>query len=604
MKQVSNIALFSFLFIGASTYGMHEMSKKRSADELIPEQSIKRRTISIDCTRDAEPVCRRRKRVIEKPPAHWKPFNGSLADLKALPDPHASTDKCWSLLHAVVLAGNAECVEFLLAPPTLGRWDYLSVNAEDENSWTPLHVAAWQNSVECLLTLLDHGATIDAQTKVGCTALQIAAMRGSLACLQILLAHEADSTIFDKKGNGPIHSSILYDTFDCFEELLKNGPPLAPATIYGLLHLAIKNHEAFYLKMLLDHGVDSSLPDTRGKRPVHIAARYDAVECLEVLAQAGAQLEVTDSAGTLPLHIAARYGSTACLKMLLMSTNTVDVQINSGATPYVAVKHESLEGLESLIHAGADLNIPLNTGNGNTPMIEAIANRSISCLTILVSHGAYLEASNAAGLTPFQVAAQMGFVEGMKILIDAGASVLWYPGMALKTKIGRELESYFKALLEQSESCIVKVSEREFPVPLLFFDAFTIFGDRREDVPQDELDLLLPKNIEAGWEYVEGCLMDVLSLYAMEHCFTAGEMNGYYQKRVNEVTIDCRKKLILKQITLFIDTSLFVGCTFLEHVAKGIVDKIVLEDIEKRIRLLPKPARAAYKKELGRKLLQ
>ena len=62
----------------------------------------------------------------------------------------------WSGLHAAVQSGRTAAVEQLLQvlPPDACTW-------RDGDRWTPLHVAAYVGSVECVDVLLRHGANLD-----------------------------------------------------------------------------------------------------------------------------------------------------------------------------------------------------------------------------------------------------------------------------------------------------------------------------------------------------------------------------------------------------------------------------------------------------------
>jgi ankyrin repeat protein len=58
------------------------------------------------------------------------------------------------------------------------------VEAEDDEHWTPLHLASFEGKVEAVRLLLNHGANVDMHNKEGEIALQVASARGyeEVAC--------------------------------------------------------------------------------------------------------------------------------------------------------------------------------------------------------------------------------------------------------------------------------------------------------------------------------------------------------------------------------------------------------------------------------------
>ena len=86
-----------------------------------------------------------------------------------------------------------------------------------------------------------------------------------------------------------------------------------------------------------------------------------------------------------------------------------------------AINAEKNEVIEILIQAGADVN--LLDDRENTPLHEAAAGDwgSPSAISILLSHGAALDAVNNWGWTPLMSAANKGYLECVRLLLSAGA---------------------------------------------------------------------------------------------------------------------------------------------------------------------------------------
>ena len=92
-------------------------------------------------------------------------------------------------LHAAASSGNFEVIRILI--------EYIptDVNARDEDEWTPLLWASGRHNFKdgsTLRLLLDHGADINVQNRVGRTPLHRASFNGALEVVRLLLEHGAD----------------------------------------------------------------------------------------------------------------------------------------------------------------------------------------------------------------------------------------------------------------------------------------------------------------------------------------------------------------------------------------------------------------------------
>ena len=92
-------------------------------------------------------------------------------------------------LHSAAYPGNLEVVRKLI------EYDPACIDARDVDGWTPLHWASGRYNFEdgsALRLLLEHGADINVQNRVGRTALHRASFNGALEVVRVLLEHGAD----------------------------------------------------------------------------------------------------------------------------------------------------------------------------------------------------------------------------------------------------------------------------------------------------------------------------------------------------------------------------------------------------------------------------
>ena len=136
---------------------------------------------------------------------------------------------------------------------------------------TPLHVAAFHDSVQCLDFLLSVGCDPNARDGSGEVPLHLAAKSGSLHGLEAL-----------------IHTKhVLLDLQDNW-----GRTPLIKAIIYNKRKAS---------KSLLAAGCDVNTQDNTGLSPLHVAASYGQRNLIDRLMRMGADLDAVDRKGRTPV---------------------------------------------------------------------------------------------------------------------------------------------------------------------------------------------------------------------------------------------------------------------------------------------------------------
>lgn len=153
------------------------------------------------------------------------------------------------------------------------------------------------------------------------------------------------------------------------------------------LHFAAAGHDAGTLRVLLEHGGDSSARDALGRTALHYAATAWDPEVLQLLLAAGADVNATDDNGETPLHFAARRLNDASMQLLLAAGAAVNTRAAGGRTPLHVLGlsdrcHDRVDALylplaHMLIRAGADPNLVDDDGQrALTPPWEVEGDRS------------------------------------------------------------------------------------------------------------------------------------------------------------------------------------------------------------------------------------
>jgi len=223
-------------------------------------------------------------------------------------------------------AADRNCVD--LATQLLDQG--ASVNAQDRLGARPLSHAARAGHLEMVDLLLQRGAPINARNLAGSTALYVAAERGQLGVVQRLIDRGADLDLKGRSGTSPV----------------------AAAAFAG---------RAALVKLLLAHGADGRTPDDTGKPPIIYAA-------------ASGQLDIVKQLLALNIDINARYANDLTL---LMWASGPDEKVGEA---------QALEVVSYLLDAGA--RIDEADARGRTAlMIAAEGNRS-EIAKLLLARGA------------------------------------------------------------------------------------------------------------------------------------------------------------------------------------------------------------------------
>jgi ankyrin repeat protein len=251
---------------------------------------------------------------------------------------------------------------------------------------SPLLYTARQGCVECAETLLDAGADIDMTDPDGVTPLLLALLNAHFDVAKLLIDRGANVNTWDWWGRAPLYAAVDYNTLphggrpdrpslaettsiEIIEQLLEKGANpnaqlklLQPYRDLGAdrgadpilgigttpMIRAAKAADVAAMKLLLDHGALTDLPQATGVTPLMAAAglnSYDidtrgrfktqdqALEAAKVLLDAGADVNAQDARGQTALHGAASKGYTQLVQFLAERGATLDAVDQNGSTP-------------------------------------------------------------------------------------------------------------------------------------------------------------------------------------------------------------------------------------------------------------------------------
>ncbi|PHH53864.1 Glycerophosphodiester phosphodiesterase gde1 [Ceratocystis fimbriata CBS 114723] len=157
----------------------------------------------------------------------------------------------------------------------------------------------------------------------------------------------------DKDGYAPLHLSVIGGHPLTTQALINgqdwkqigeiDGEPRKSMSQSGsVLAIAVKANFSIIVEMLVKAGVDLNWRDKSGETSLHLAARYDHVDCARILLDGGAEIEATESIyAWTPLHVAAVDGKMASVELLVKHGAIIEKPDSSGWT---AKEHAAFRG--------------------------------------------------------------------------------------------------------------------------------------------------------------------------------------------------------------------------------------------------------------------
>ena len=264
----------------------------------------------------------------------------------------------WTPLQLAAFNNSVEVAKLLLEHRA-------EVDTKDNEGYTPLHRTARDKSVlhrhstlsvELAKLLLEHGAKVNIKSYNGDTPLNVAARYNRVELTKLLLEHRAEVNTKDNNGETPLQLAALNNSVELAKLLLKHRAEVDTKNNKGVtpLHVAARYNRVEVAKVLLAHGAD-------GYNPLHDAASDNNVELAKFLLKHGAGVNSKDNNGDIPLHVAARDNRDEFTKLLLKHSAEVNTENNDGYTPlYYAACKNSVELAKLLIEHGADISTTYN----------------------------------------------------------------------------------------------------------------------------------------------------------------------------------------------------------------------------------------------------
>ncbi|XP_065771454.1 ankyrin repeat and SOCS box protein 9 isoform X2 [Muntiacus reevesi] len=200
-------------------------------------------------------------------PVHEAAIHGRLLSLRSLinqgwPVNLITADRV-SPLHEACLGGHPSCANMLLRHGA-------QVNGVTVDWHTPLFNACVSGSHECVNLLLQYGASPYAVSDLA-SPIHEAAKRGHMECIESLVAHGADIDQNISHLGTPLYLACENLQVACARKLLESGVNVNQGRgLDSPLHAVARASSGELVSLLLDFGADTQARNAEGKRPLEL----------------------------------------------------------------------------------------------------------------------------------------------------------------------------------------------------------------------------------------------------------------------------------------------------------------------------------------------
>ncbi|XP_057810433.1 potassium channel AKT1-like [Salvia miltiorrhiza] len=202
-----------------------------------------------------------------------------------------------------------------------------------------------------LQRMLKRGLDPNELDRDGRNPLHLAASNGSIECVLLLLDHGADPNIRDSEGKVPLWDAILGRHEVVIKALVDNGATLASGDIGEFACYAAEQDNIELLKEITKFGGDVTSLSSSGTTALHTAVSQDKLEVVKFLIEQGANIDKPDSHGWTSRALAHHQGHKemmALFQTIQHLKKTMSLPPLHPAEPPYLKKHSSESSLPRL----------------------------------------------------------------------------------------------------------------------------------------------------------------------------------------------------------------------------------------------------------------
>ncbi|XP_063802075.1 ankyrin repeat domain-containing protein 27 isoform X2 [Pseudophryne corroboree] len=354
--------------------------------------------------------------------------SGKLND-PSIVTPFSRDDRGYTPLHIAAICGQSRCIDLLISKGAL-------VNATDYHGSTPLHLACQKGQQNISLLLLHYKASRDIQDNNGNTALHLACTYGHEDCVKALVYYDVNSCRMDcgnEKGDTALHIAARWGYQGVIEVLLQNGASTGILNKRKETPLQCALNSKILSIMEIAH-----VEDTRMASNSESPSRSPPRSADTISQDSSESSQSSSSANTRHDDVRGKYKE---VEKLLRAVSDGDLEMVRYLLEWVEDDFEdesedSLAGNKEFCHPlcqcrtcgpvqkkfskipASGLGVNVTSSDGFTPLhVSALQGHSV-LVSLLLKHGAHVDAKNGTRALPLHLACLKGHLEVVKLLME------------------------------------------------------------------------------------------------------------------------------------------------------------------------------------------
>ena len=283
---------------------------------------------------------------------------------------------------------------------------------------------AAEGNIEGLKSLLKNNLSLlESKDNNGKTALSFATEKGQTETVKFLIGKGADVNTQSNYGTTPLHYAAFYNYAEVLQILIDNKAKLDLYSnfIPTPISFAASRGNTIIVLMLIENGADVNARNLQNKTPLHFAAEGGYLDCVKFLLGAGAKKDILTQTGESILHSACIGGNTEVINLFIGMKEALGNVDKYGKTPLFDAVENGKSDVVNLILEDIHPDLSNKTNDGNTYLHAAVQGGLKDFALKCIDFGIDVNAANAFGLTPLDIAEKLGKAEMIDLLKQHGA---------------------------------------------------------------------------------------------------------------------------------------------------------------------------------------